>query len=124
MTTARLLGTLLLATSVVLGRSAMSTADSVENSADLDAIRQVITGTTTAFNRHDAKAFASYYTPDAWVVTVRGESMAGTAEIEKQLTAISSPLEAHRPGTVTRWGDGGIHLGRCALRALCRRGGS
>jgi uncharacterized protein (TIGR02246 family) len=48
----------------------------------------VITGTTTAFNRHDAKTFASYYTPDAWVVTVRGESMAGTAEIEKQLTAI------------------------------------
>ena len=88
MTTAWLLGTLLLATSVVPGRSAAATADSVENSVDLNAIRQVITGTTTAFNRHDAKAFASYYTPDAWVVTVRGESMAGTAEIEKQLTAI------------------------------------
>lgn len=88
MTTARLVGTLVLATCVVLGLSAGSTADSVANSADQDAIRQVITGTTTAFNRHDAKAFASYYTPDAWVVTVRGESMAGTAEIEKQLASI------------------------------------
>ena len=31
---------------------------------------------------------------------------------------LSSPRKAHRPGAVSRWGDGGNHLGRCALRAL------
>ena len=34
---------------------------------------------------------------------------------------LSSPLKAHRPGAVTRWGDGGIHLERCALRALVEK---
>ena len=35
-----------------------------------------------------AMAFARHYTPDAWLVTVRGESMAGTAEIERALASI------------------------------------
>jgi ketosteroid isomerase-like protein len=34
------------------------------------------------FNRHDAKGFVQYYTPDADLVTVRGEVTKGTAEIE------------------------------------------
>lgn len=89
MTTARLLGALFLPSlGVLLGHPARSAAEAFENAADRDAIRQVITETTAAFNRHDAKAFARYYTPDAWLVTVRGESMAGTAEIENELTAI------------------------------------
>ncbi len=33
----------------------------------------------------------------------------------------SSPLETHRPGAVTRWGDGGTFLGRRALRALVEK---
>ena len=101
MTTTRLLGALLLVTLVVLlGRSGRSDPKALESPADLDAIRQVITETTAAFNLHDAKAFARYYTPDAWLVTVRGESMAGTAEIENGLTSVfesrakSAKLEA------------------------------
>jgi uncharacterized protein (TIGR02246 family) len=53
-----------------------------------DAIKKVIVATTQAFNVHDAKVFASYYTADAELVTVRGERMHGTAEIEKGLAAI------------------------------------
>ena len=53
-----------------------------------EAIKKVIAGTTEAFNKHDAKAFARFYTPDAELVTVRGERMKGTAEIEKGLAAI------------------------------------
>src|SRR5437867_3464272 len=34
---------------------------------------------------------------------------------------LSCPLEAHRPSAVTRWGDGGIQLGQCALRAIVEK---
>ena len=55
---------------------------------DEDAIKAVMAATTDAFSRHDAKAWASFCTPDAQLVTVRGESMRGIAEIEKGLTRI------------------------------------
>lgn len=55
---------------------------------DEEAIKKVIAGTTEAFNKHDAKAFARFYTPDAELVTVRGERMRGAVEIEKGLEAI------------------------------------
>jgi uncharacterized protein (TIGR02246 family) len=55
---------------------------------DEDAIKAVIAATTDAFNRHDAKAWVKFCTPDAQLVTVRGESMRGVAEIEKGLTRI------------------------------------
>jgi uncharacterized protein (TIGR02246 family) len=55
---------------------------------DEDAIKAVITATTDAFSRHDAKAWVRYCTPDAQLVTVRGESMNGVGEIEKGLTTI------------------------------------
>ena len=44
--------------------------------------------TTDAFSRHDAKAWVKFCTPDAQLVTVRGESMKGIAAIEKGLTTI------------------------------------
>jgi len=44
--------------------------------------------TTDAFSRHDAKAWVEFCTPDAQLVTVRGESMKGIAAIEKGLTTI------------------------------------
>jgi uncharacterized protein (TIGR02246 family) len=56
--------------------------------SDEDAIRSVIASTTDAFSRHDAKAWVKLCTPDAQLVTVRGESMQGVDEIEKGLTAI------------------------------------
>jgi len=55
---------------------------------DEDAIKQVIAATTEAFSRHDAKAWVKFCTPDARLVTVRGESMNGVREIEKGLTTI------------------------------------
>ena len=55
---------------------------------DEDSIRAAIAATTDAFSRHDAKAWVKFCTPDAQLVTVRGESMNGIAAIEKGLTAI------------------------------------
>jgi uncharacterized protein (TIGR02246 family) len=66
----------------------MSSDEAIASPADLAAIKEVIAETTAAFNLHDAKAFARYYTPDAWLVTVRGESMSGTPEIESGLASI------------------------------------
>ena len=53
-----------------------------------EAIKSLMLQTTDAFNKHDAKAWAQFCTPDAQLVTVRGESMKGVAEIEKGLAAI------------------------------------
>ena len=55
---------------------------------DEDAVKAVIAATTDAFSRHDAKAWVKFCTPDAQLVTVRGESMRGVAEIEKGLSRI------------------------------------
>jgi uncharacterized protein (TIGR02246 family) len=63
-------------------------AQSPADGEDEEAIRKVIAQTTKAFNDHDAVAFAGFYTPDADLVTVRGESMKGTAEIQRTLTGI------------------------------------
>jgi len=56
--------------------------------ADEEAIKTLMLQTTDAFNKHDAKAWAQLCTADAQLVTVRGESMKGFAEIEKGLAAI------------------------------------
>ncbi len=63
-------------------------AQNPSNRNDEEAIKKVIVGTTEAFNKHDAKAFTRFYTPDAELVTVRGERMKGAAEIEKGIAAI------------------------------------
>jgi ketosteroid isomerase-like protein len=55
---------------------------------DEESVRAVMTATTDAFSHHDANAWVKFCTPDAQLVTVRGESMKGIAEIEKGLTAI------------------------------------
>ena len=63
-------------------------AGAQDTEEELEAIANVIRSTTSAFNAHDAEVFASLYTPDATLVTVRGERMTGTAEIEHGLDAI------------------------------------
>jgi len=73
---------------LVFGYTVTCGAQSPGNRVDEEAIRKVIVGTTEAFNKHDAKAFTRFYTPDAELVTVRGERMKGAAEIEKGLAAI------------------------------------
>jgi ketosteroid isomerase-like protein len=44
--------------------------------------------TTKAFSNHDAKAWAEFCTPTAPLVSIRGESMEGVAEIEKGLAMV------------------------------------
>lgn len=82
----------LVALLVVLGVGAGSdnAAQSRSTAApsDEDAIKAVITATTDAFSRHDAKAWAKFCTADAQLVTVRGESMQGVAQIEQGLATI------------------------------------
>lgn len=63
-------------------------ADTPDTEEEVEAITNVIRSTTSAFNAHDAKVFASFYTPDATLVTVRGERMTGTAQIERGLAEI------------------------------------
>ena len=70
---------------VLLSNAAAAMAQSV---ADEQAVRALMAQTTEAFNKHDAKAWASVCTPDARLVTVRGESMNGAAAIEQGLASI------------------------------------
>lgn len=67
---------------------AAASAQSADTRADEEAIKALMRQTTDAFNRHDAKAWAQFCTPDAQLVTVRGEAMNGVAEIEKGLAGI------------------------------------
>ena len=67
--------------------SAAQTSSPVRRN-DEDSIRAVMAATTDAFSRHDAKAWVKFCTPDAQLVTVRGESMKGIAAIEQGLTTI------------------------------------
>ena len=63
--------------------------------SDEDSIKAVMAATTDAFSRHDAKAWVRFCTPDAQLVTVRGESMKGIAEIEKGLASIFQTRGRH-----------------------------
>jgi uncharacterized protein (TIGR02246 family) len=75
-----------LGTAAATARAAQTSSSVAPN--DEDAIRAVIAATTEAFSRHDAKAWVKFCTPDAQLVTVRGESMKGIAAIEKGLATI------------------------------------
>lgn len=80
-----------LAAFVALGssHSAMQVnSEASDRRADDEAIRSINAATTEAFTQHNAKAWVRYCTPDARLITVRGESMTGVAEIEKGLTSI------------------------------------
>jgi len=69
-------------------------AGTQDTDEEVEAIANVIRSTTNAFNAHDGRVFASLYTPDATLVTVRGERMTGTAEIERGLAAIKCRVAA------------------------------
>jgi len=68
--------------------SAVPLANGQGASSDEQAILALMAQSTQTFNDHDAKAWAQLCTPDARLVTVRGESMNGIAQIEKGLAAI------------------------------------
>ena len=68
--------------------SGIARAQLPDTRKDEDAIRAIIGATTDAFRRHDAKAWVQHCTSDAELVTVRGESMRGVAQIEKGLATV------------------------------------
>jgi hypothetical protein len=69
---------LIMLAAIGIGMSgATGNAQGVVNPAEVDAIKALMVQTTETFNRHDAKAWALFCTPDAQLVTVRGESSEG-----------------------------------------------
>lgn len=61
-------------------------ARAADHPADEAAIRQLQAGQQTAWNAHDAKAYAALFTEDGDCVNVVGWWWKGRAEIEKKLT--------------------------------------
>src|SRR5260370_30445039 len=66
----------------------ITSAQSWSGREDEEAIKKVIVEMTEGFNKHDAQAATRMYTADADLVTVRGETYKGAAEMEKGLAAI------------------------------------
>ena len=83
---ARIFGLVVIA--LVATFTTLCNAQSLNNQKDEEAIRALIVEMTEGFNRHDSKAATRMYTPDADLVTVRGEAFKGTADFEKGLAAI------------------------------------
>ena len=73
---------------VTFGIASLSGAQQLGTADDEAAVRKVIVEMTDGFNDHDGKAAARMYTPDARLVSVRGDMMNGQAGIEKGLSAI------------------------------------
>jgi uncharacterized protein (TIGR02246 family) len=63
-------------------------AQNFGNSEDEAAIRKIVVEMTDGFNKHDAQASTSMYTPEADFVSVRGEVGTGKVEAEKGLARI------------------------------------
>lgn len=70
------------------GSGPVAQAQTPDSRGDEETIRNLVVVMTEGFNRHDAKAAARMYAPDARFVTVRGEVMNGQPAIEKGLAAI------------------------------------
>lgn len=68
--------------------SSLARAQAPDPRNDEKTIRAIVAATTEAFSKHDARAWVQYCTNDAQLVTVRGETMEGVAEIEKGLATI------------------------------------
>jgi uncharacterized protein (TIGR02246 family) len=75
---------------ILLSNGAPFYAFGSDNGEDEKAIRELIAATTEAFNKHDAYAFTQLYTPDAVLVTVRGERVIGKIEIQRVLSELFS----------------------------------
>jgi uncharacterized protein (TIGR02246 family) len=80
---------------ILVAYSSLSGAQASGRSSDEGAIRTAIVQTTEAFNSHDASALARFYTSDADFVTVRGESMKGSPEIERGLAGLFATRNKH-----------------------------
>ena len=83
---ARILGLVVIALAATF--TTLCNAQSLNNRKDEEAIRALIVEMTESFNRHDSKAATRMYTPDADLVTVRGEAFRGATDFEKGLGTI------------------------------------
>src|SRR5467141_239255 len=73
---------------ISLAQSRALAAES-DQSASEAAIGKMVAGYVEAFNKHDAKALANYWSPDAiYVDRVKGEQISGRDEIAKRFTAL------------------------------------
>lgn len=73
----------------------MSRTETSSSREDEKAIKKVIVEMTEGFNKHDAKAATRMYTPDADLVTVRGEKYKGAVEMGKGLATIFATRAKH-----------------------------
>jgi uncharacterized protein (TIGR02246 family) len=78
------------------------------NANDEAKIKQVLADFTTAWNRHDAKAFSNVFTDDADLTNVRGQSYHGKSEIETH----------HEPIFATRFKDSFMKIGEIKIRFI------
>lgn len=78
----------LLVTLNLIAASSLARAQAPNPNKDDEVIRAIVAATTEAFSKHDARAWVQYCTSDAELITVRGETMKGLAQIEKGLAAI------------------------------------
>lgn len=78
----------ILAAAFVSSLGSVPSATAQGTRADEEAINKVIVEMTEGFNKHDARASTRMYTPDADLITVRGERFRGTTEFEKGLAQI------------------------------------
>src|SRR5215467_11938241 len=83
---ARILGLVVIALAATF--TTLCNAQSLNNRKDEEAIRALIVEMTESFNRHDSKAATRMYTPDADLLTVRGEAFRGATDFEKGLGTI------------------------------------
>ncbi|HZR79153.1 MAG TPA: SgcJ/EcaC family oxidoreductase [Chthoniobacterales bacterium] len=70
----------------LIGAVGLSNIIAADRSADETAIRALEARQPEAWNKHDAKAYASLFTNDGDIVNVVGWWWKGKAEIEKKLT--------------------------------------
>jgi len=86
---------------VLLLASATACSAMANPAADNAAIRALAQRQETAWNRHDAKAYAALFTADCDVVNVVGNWWSGRAELERKLTTAYASTFRHSTLTFT-----------------------
>lgn len=78
------------------------------NTEDEEAIIQVLTDFTIAWNSHDAKALSNVFTDNADLTNVRGQTYHGKTEIETH----------HKPIFLTRFKDSFLKIDETKIRFI------
>ena len=83
---------LILSTTIIC-QTSEETQKSTDSLKNVQAVNKVLADFIDAWNKHDAKAFASIFSEDVDFINVAGKSAQGRNEIEKH----------HEPGFKTKW---------------------